>query len=143
MNAPLRIRIPLFSTLLFAVSLCTVLAAVVPTPIASQLISLKTVPVATGDQFLTLPSDKLGMGGVAIALDDAWLDPFVNPAKGSLIEESALLGRLRSMASRTAMVAAGLFRLRHCSAQRTASAGFPLPFSRSREAIAEATFFFR
>ena len=81
MNAPLR----------YQVLLCTVLIAAVPAPVAGQLISLKTVPVATGDQFLTLPSERLGMGGVAIALDDALLDPFVNPAKGSLIEESALL----------------------------------------------------
>ena len=81
MNAPLR----------YQALLCTVLIAAVPAPVAGQLISLKTVPVATGDQFLTLPSERLGMGGVAIALDDALLDPFVNPAKGSLIEESALL----------------------------------------------------
>ena len=81
MNAPLR----------YQALLCTVLIAAVPAPVAGQVISLKTVPVATGDQFLTLPSERLGMGGVAIALDDALLDPFVNPAKGSLIEESALL----------------------------------------------------
>ncbi len=81
MNAPLR----------YQALLCTALIAAVPAPVAGQLISLKTVPVATGDQFLTLPSERLGMGGVAIALDDVLLDPFVNPAKGSLIEESALL----------------------------------------------------
>jgi len=70
----------------------TTLAALAPAQVAGQLISVKTVPVATGDQFLTRPSARLGMAGVRIALDDALLDPFLNPAKGSLIEESVLLG---------------------------------------------------
>lgn len=58
------------------------LAISLPATISAQIISLKTVPVATGDQFLIFPSQNLGMGGVSIALDDPWLDPFVNPAKG-------------------------------------------------------------
>lgn len=57
------------------------------TPAAGQLINLRTVPVAAGDQFLIFPSDHLGMGGVRIALADPWLDPFVNPAKGSQVTE--------------------------------------------------------
>ena len=81
MNAPLR-----YQALLFLLLIATAAA-----PATAQLISLKTVPVATGDQFLTLPSERLGMGSVGIALDDTLLDPFVNPAKGSLIEESKLL----------------------------------------------------
>ena len=48
----------------------------------AQLISIKTVPVASGDQFLIFPSQKLGMGNVSIAVDDHLLDPFHNPAKG-------------------------------------------------------------
>ena len=85
MNAPLCCR-----TLL-----CLALAHWAAAPSGApgaQLIALKTVPVATGDQFLTLPSERLGMGGVSIALDDALLDPFTNPAKGSLVEESTLQG---------------------------------------------------
>ncbi len=54
-----------------------------PTALAAQLISLKTVPVAAGDQFLIFPSDNLAMGGVSIALDDVVHDPFVNPATGA------------------------------------------------------------
>ena len=54
----------------------------------AQLISLKTVPVAAGDQFLLFPSHNLGMGGVSIALDDAVLDPFVNPAKGGRLGQA-------------------------------------------------------
>jgi hypothetical protein len=53
-----------------------------PGTAGAQLIELKTVPVAAGDQFLLLPSEKLGMGGVRMAIRDTLLDPFVNPAAG-------------------------------------------------------------
>jgi hypothetical protein len=53
-----------------------------PALTAAQLISLKTVPIASGDQFMIFPSRNLAMGGVGIALDDPLLDPFVHPAKG-------------------------------------------------------------
>jgi hypothetical protein len=56
-----------------------------PAGAAAQLIDLKTLPVAAGDQFMILPSANLGMGGVSIALDDPLLDPFVNPARGARI----------------------------------------------------------
>jgi hypothetical protein len=92
MDAPLRNRTSFVTLLTWACLLGATASVASPIRAASQLISLKTVPVATGDQFLTLPSDRLGMGGVSIALDDALLDPFVNPAKGSLIEESTLFG---------------------------------------------------
>ncbi len=61
-----------------------------PTVVTAQVISLKTIPVAAGDQFLLFPSDRLGMGGVGIALDDDLLDPFVNPAKGARLSESRI-----------------------------------------------------
>jgi hypothetical protein len=70
-------------------ALCIVAALVlVPWQASGQLVSLKTVPVAAGDQFLLFPSRNLGMGGVGIALDDTILDPFVNPAKGARVSES-------------------------------------------------------
>ncbi len=50
-----------------------------------QLISLKTVPIAAGDQFQLFPSQNQAMGGIDIALNDSLLDPFINPAKGSLL----------------------------------------------------------
>ncbi len=56
-----------------------------PVMLSAQLISIKTVPVATGNQFLVFPSENLGMGGISIALDDYSLDSFINPAKGSRI----------------------------------------------------------
>ncbi len=52
-------------------------------PAAAQLVSIKTVPIAQGDQFELYPSNNFGMGGVSIALPDTLLDPFVNPAKGA------------------------------------------------------------
>lgn len=57
------------------------LLLVMPATSAAQLIALKTVPVAAGDQFLIFPSQHLGMGSVSIAVDDTLLDPFANPAK--------------------------------------------------------------
>ena len=51
----------------------------------AQLISLKTIPVATGDQFLVHPSQNMSMGGVHISLSDSLLDHWVNPAKGSAL----------------------------------------------------------
>lgn len=54
----------------------------------AQLISIKTVPVATGDQFLLFPSQNLGMGGISIALEDPLLDPFHNPARGAYVPQT-------------------------------------------------------
>ncbi len=71
----------------------TFLAALVvffPIISSAQLISVKSVPVATVEQFLLVPSQNLGMGGVSIALDDPSLDPFVNPAKGGRIRGAYL-----------------------------------------------------
>lgn len=56
-----------------------------PLILGAQFISIKSLPVVTGDQFLLYPSQNIAMGGVNIALNDPWLDPFVNPAKGSRI----------------------------------------------------------
>jgi len=47
----------------------------------AQTITPRTVPVLMSHQFDILPSDRSGMAGVSIALDDTLLDPFVNPAK--------------------------------------------------------------
>ncbi len=58
----------------------------------AQLVNLRSVPVASGDQFLIYPTERLGMAGPSIALADRWLDPFVNPAKGRALSESAFFG---------------------------------------------------
>jgi hypothetical protein len=63
-----------------------------PAPAAAQLISIKTVPVAEGDQFAFFPSANLGMAGVSIALHDTLLDPFGNPAAASRIRRTHFFG---------------------------------------------------
>jgi len=52
----------------------------------AQIIPIKTVPVATGSQFSIFPSANLASGGISVAADDKLLDPFTNPAKGSLVD---------------------------------------------------------
>ena len=54
----------------------------------AQIVPLKTVPVASGDQFLLFPSQNLAMGSVSVALPDTLGDPFRSPATGSRIQES-------------------------------------------------------
>lgn len=49
----------------------------------AQLIQIKTLPIADGDQWRIFPSANAGMAGVSIAVADSLLDPFVNPAKAS------------------------------------------------------------
>ena len=59
-----------------------------PNVAASQVIAPRTVPVLIGQQFDILPSDRAGMAGVTIALDDTLIDPFVNPAKASRVRNA-------------------------------------------------------
>src|SRR5688572_16330310 len=61
-------------------------------PASTQIISIKTVPIAQGDQFNVHPSQNLGMGGVSIAVADTLLDPFANPAKGSRLAGARFYG---------------------------------------------------
>lgn len=51
----------------------------------SQLIPLKTVPLATGQQFLFHPAENGTIGGVTLALEDSLADPYHNPATGALM----------------------------------------------------------
>ncbi|MGE5732997.1 MAG: hypothetical protein ACM37U_13710 [Gemmatimonas sp.] len=67
-----------------AAAVLTTLAPLTVTA-AGQLIQIKTLPIADGDQWRIFPSANAGIAGVSIALDDSLLDPFVNPAKGSRI----------------------------------------------------------
>ncbi|MCB9058730.1 MAG: hypothetical protein H6627_09195 [Calditrichae bacterium] len=55
---------------------------IIPLFVSAQFISVKSLPVATGDQFLLYPSKNISMGGVNIALADEWLDAYRNPANG-------------------------------------------------------------
>lgn len=60
------------------------------TQAGAQGISLKTVPIPTGEQFALLPSHNFGMSGVSISIDDALLDPFTNPARGAFVTKLQL-----------------------------------------------------
>ncbi len=70
------------------------LGAALALPIAAtaQVIPIKTVPVASGDQFLLFPSRHLAMGSVGLALADTLGDPFGNPATGGRLGESLFFG---------------------------------------------------
>jgi len=52
----------------------------------AQLIPVKTVPLATGNQFLVAPSSLAGLAGAGLALDDTLGGAFSNPALGHLSE---------------------------------------------------------
>src|SRR5438874_1331431 len=54
---------------------------------SAQLIQIKTLPVAEGDQWRLFPSANVGLGGISIALTDSLNDPFENPAKGARLSE--------------------------------------------------------
>ena len=82
-----RPPLPFLAPAVALVALC----AAAPATIGAQLITVRTVPVASGDQFLTTPSDRLGMGGVRFAMDDSIADGWSNPAKGVFVTEPALL----------------------------------------------------
>ena len=62
---------------------CAVLG--VPIEGSAQVVTPKTLPVLQSGQFDMFPSDRAGMGGTTIAVDDTLLDPFVNPAKATRI----------------------------------------------------------
>ncbi|RMI16899.1 MAG: hypothetical protein D6681_03960 [Calditrichaeota bacterium] len=59
------------------------IALFLPIPGWNQFISIKTVPLATGDQFQVFPSRRMALGNLSIAVDDPWSDPFINPARGA------------------------------------------------------------
>jgi hypothetical protein len=70
----------------------TILLPALATTASAQLISIKTVPLAQGDQFDIFPSYNSGMAGVSIALADTLADPFVNPAMGARVRGTRFFG---------------------------------------------------
>jgi hypothetical protein len=59
---------------------------------AAQVIPVKTVRIAEGDQFGFLPSVNIGMAGVSIAVHDTARDPFTNPAKAARLTRGSFFG---------------------------------------------------
>ena len=70
----------------------TLIALLVPAVAPAQLIAIKTLPLAQGDQFGFFPSANDAMGGVSIAVRDSLLDPFVNPAKAARVRALRVFG---------------------------------------------------
>ena len=70
--------------------LATLLCSLLPVAASAQIIPIKTVPVAQGDQFMLFPSNNRGMGGVSVALEDPLHDPFVNPAAATSISSMVI-----------------------------------------------------
>jgi hypothetical protein len=68
---------------LFATFPCIVMLSVatLSSSARAQLITPRTIPIHQNQQFEIFPSDRAGMAGVSLALDDSVGDPFVNPAK--------------------------------------------------------------
>jgi hypothetical protein len=73
-----------------ALNLAAACSLALPAVLHAQHISIKTVPVPTGEQFTIFPSRSMGMGDVHIAVDDPQLDPFWNPSRGSKSDELRL-----------------------------------------------------
>jgi hypothetical protein len=67
-----------------------VLATFAPVALSAQLIQIKTLPIADGDQWRIFPSANAPMADLSIALTDSLLDPFVNPAKGARVPDRGL-----------------------------------------------------
>ncbi|MEJ2545401.1 MAG: hypothetical protein P8Y99_15135, partial [Calditrichaceae bacterium] len=67
-----------------------ILMVLVPLFSFGQLIGIKSVPLATGDQFNLYPALNYGMAGLTIAIDDSLNDAFYNPAKGAFIQNGNL-----------------------------------------------------
>ncbi len=67
-------------------ALCAVACATVSSSVHAQRLALKTVPIATGDQFFFVPTRGVGMGGLAAAIRDTLADPWSNPAAGGRLD---------------------------------------------------------
>ena len=66
------------------------LVTLAPVALSAQLIQIKTLPIADGDQWRIFPSANAPMADLSISLADSLLDPFVNPAKGSRLSDRGL-----------------------------------------------------
>src|SRR6266576_1050553 len=83
-EGPFSVEVSMAPSGLRAVCLIVPLLGLI-SPARAQLIPVKTIPIAQGDQFQIFPTNNLGMGSVSIALADSLSDPFANPAMGTRI----------------------------------------------------------
>lgn len=75
---------------------CAVAVMLLPGQVAAQIVPIKTVPIAEGDQFTFLPSTNRGMAHVSIALRDSLLDPYTNPATAARFRTAYGFGAMTS-----------------------------------------------
>ena len=72
-------------------SIATVAALLcLPGLVPGQIISVKTIPLITTQQFTLAPTYNAGMGGVSIAIDDPLADGFLNPARLTALDRNML-----------------------------------------------------
>src|SRR5467141_2480883 len=90
-EGPFSVEVSMAPSGLWAVCLIVPLLGLV-SPARAQLIPIKTIPIAQGDQFQIFPTNNLGMGSVSIALADSLNDPFVNPATGTRVRSARFFG---------------------------------------------------
>ena len=57
-----------------------------------QLIPVRTVPVASGDQYRLVPSARMGMGSTRFAVDDTLADGWNHPARAAALGTTLFLG---------------------------------------------------
>lgn len=81
----MRSRMLSFASLVLLVTLCAL-------PAHAQLISLKTIPLATGEQFQLFPSQRVGVTLPDIALADTLRDPVASPATGARLSGVRFFG---------------------------------------------------
>jgi len=84
-----RLRVPSES---LAVIILLIAACLAPDRLPGQMIPIKTVPVAAGNQYLLFPSDNLAMGGLSLASADTMGGIFQNPSLGYRLPESFAFG---------------------------------------------------
>src|SRR5216117_2792064 len=88
-EGPFSVEVSMLPSGLRAVCLAVPLFCFV-SPAPAQLIPIKTIPIAQGDQFQVFPSNNLGLGAVTIALPDSLGDPFANPATAARLRGARL-----------------------------------------------------
>ena len=98
------------------------LATLAPIAAAAQLIQIKTLPIADGDQWRIFPSANAPMADLSIALSDSLLDPFVNPRRARASRTAVCSSdRRRSTPFRKAPAAGGRCRWAASSASARCS----------------------
>lgn len=85
-------RVRYFAGIALAGVLAAAAIGVLAADAMGQLIPIRTVPVASGDQYRLVPSARMGMGGTRYAVDDSLADGWSHPARGVDLGTTLFLG---------------------------------------------------